>query len=865
MTRRNGRFTWLLFWGAILIPAGAAWGQVSEDTPGWFPFTIPGLDASPSPIDLAHLNAEPAGAHGRLRRESGHLVDGRGRRVRLFGTNLTATSCFPEKEVAPLLAAHLAKLGFNVVRLHFMDTAAAPTGIFARDMKGLDPQQLDKMDYLVAELKRHGIYTNLNLHVAYRYDVPIELVERHRVFRLGKVLDQFYTPFLESRKRYARELLSHRNPYTDSTYAEEPAIAGVELNNENTLLQATPEQLRALPKPFAGELKDRWHGWLQNRYGSTDKLRSAWDVGSQPLGNELLNPGSWIAQTGGAAEATLETDVSFSEPPLEAETPGLRYRATRPGAEGWHLQFFQQGLTLDEGEPYTLSFHARADEPKTLNASVMLQVDPWGSCGLSVSLPLDRKFQPFRLTFRARRVQPEKVRLNFSTNNQTGVFELAGVSLRAGGIDGLPEGESLENRTVSFPAGATEPANRNFAHFLQATERETVREMVRYLKEDLGVKAPISNTQASYGGAAGVLRESQLCDYVDMHAYWEHPHFPGRAWDRADWRIPNTSQATSPDGGALARLAAHRVSGMPFTVSEYNVPAPNDHAAELFPLLSAVAAFQDWDGIYQYTYSNFTPDWQSDAIKGYFDLCGHTGQLAFAPVGALIFRRGLVAPARRQVILDLPATIVDAPEADYGTANMGEAWGSAGVTGGAVAMHGLAVRVVDDGEVRSTTPIDVPAGARRSDTSQIVWNAAEGMFTVNAPAARLAVGPVERAALGDAVIESDGRFACFAAVALDERPLATSRKTMVVAVARVENQDMGWNEDRTSVGTDWGEGPTMCEGADATVTLPGAAWHALRLDGTGKPIGPARGKETGSAFVLEVRPDDRTIWYLLTR
>ena len=82
----------------------ACWAsaQVTEDTPGWFPFVIPGLDTSRTHTDLSWLNPKPAGAHGHLRVQDGRFVDGRGQRVRLFGTNLTATSF-----VMPLAAQYV--------------------------------------------------------------------------------------------------------------------------------------------------------------------------------------------------------------------------------------------------------------------------------------------------------------------------------------------------------------------------------------------------------------------------------------------------------------------------------------------------------------------------------------------------------------------------------------------------------------------------------------------------------------------------------------------------------------------------------------------------------------------------------------
>ncbi len=87
--------------------------------------------------------------------------------------------------------------------------------------KDLDPGQLDRLDWLVYQLKLHGIYSNINTHVSREYpgcDYP-DIND----FNYGKAIDQFYPPYIEMQKDYARKLLTHKNPYTGTTYAEEPA------------------------------------------------------------------------------------------------------------------------------------------------------------------------------------------------------------------------------------------------------------------------------------------------------------------------------------------------------------------------------------------------------------------------------------------------------------------------------------------------------------------------------------------------------------------------------------------------------------------------------------------------------------------
>ena len=396
---------------------------------------------------------------------------------------------------------------------------------------------------------------------------------------------------------------------------------------------------------------------------------------------------------------------------------------------------------------------------------------------------------------------------------------------------------------------------------------------MKYLREDLGLRAPVTDTQASYGGAAGVLREALLCEFIDMHAYWEHPDFPGESWDPGNWRIPNTSQVRSATGGELAGLAFHRVDGRPFTVSEYNVPTPNDHGAETLPMLAAIAAFQDWDAIYAYTFLDFKTAWDSDHLLGYFDFAGHPGKLVFAPAAALAFRRGLVAPGGSPVLLDLPRDGAARLLAG-GRAGVEGLWEAAGVPGGAVSVRRTAIRIAADGapvRASATVPLDA---VRTSDTGELEWVPGEKTcaFRVNAPAFRMAAGTLggTHLRLGEIGLEFGppaAGYACVSIAALDGRPVSGSERLLVSVAGRVENQGMGWNADRTTVGRDWGRGPTIAERVPVLVILPGRGWTAKPLGGNGLPAGGLKVQDDGrsSRVRLNAAGTAPSLWFLLAR
>ena len=92
-----------------------------------FPFIVPGEDASRSATDLSGLSVKPAGADGFVHIKDGHFFAG-SYRLRIWGVNLCLGADFPSHEDAEKVAAHLAKLGLNGVRMHHHDTAPAPLG-----------------------------------------------------------------------------------------------------------------------------------------------------------------------------------------------------------------------------------------------------------------------------------------------------------------------------------------------------------------------------------------------------------------------------------------------------------------------------------------------------------------------------------------------------------------------------------------------------------------------------------------------------------------------------------------------------------------------------------------------------------------
>ena len=167
-----------------------------------------------------------------------------------------------------------------------------------------------------------------------------------------------HAPHMEAQKRYARQLLTHLNPYTKLTYAEDPAVALVEINNENGLIH-TWMGGDSMPCPTCLRKTSVNSGTSgsANAMADTAALSNAWGAHDEPLAAEMLANAKltrglegWNVEQhqGAAVDSTAEGGTAI-----------LRVR--KPGTADWHVQFNQTKLAIRKGAVYTVSFRAAAD------------------------------------------------------------------------------------------------------------------------------------------------------------------------------------------------------------------------------------------------------------------------------------------------------------------------------------------------------------------------------------------------------------------------------------------------------------------------------------------------------------------------
>ena len=260
------------------------------DEPGietWYEWRATG-ESGPSVVGLDDWLDRPAGKHGRIARRDDELVYG-DRPIKLWGLNLCYATCAPEKDLAERRAAFYRKYGINAVRLHKYADGPGWAGIQSPDsFVEFDAEGLDRMDYQVARLKEAGIYVKLSAHFGAQKLAPadkkyVPFLEEFGDFRgrPGRVATPHsavhYSPELQQVQiLQMANLLRHKNPYTGLTYAEDPAVAFVEIINEQSILFFTSmSPLKASPT-LRKQVGARFCDWLRRKYGTHATLEAAW-------------------------------------------------------------------------------------------------------------------------------------------------------------------------------------------------------------------------------------------------------------------------------------------------------------------------------------------------------------------------------------------------------------------------------------------------------------------------------------------------------------------------------------------------------------------------------------------------------------
>ena len=251
----------------LLCPQGAPAAPASE-AGGWFDFA-PQADtfATNSAIDLRGLNEKFAGEHGRIIANDGKFVhSSSGQPVRFWAVNGPPHEL--QGDALKQCARLLAKYGVNLVRIH--------GAVFDKDGEA-DPAKVAHIQEVVAAMKAEGIYTHISIYFPLWFKPRADLpwLEGYNGNQNPFAALMFNPKFQEKHHAWFQALLTKPDPKTGKTLLDEPAVFGVEIQNEDSYFFWTFDE-KNIPDPQLRLIEKQFGDWLVKKYGSLDAAFAAW-------------------------------------------------------------------------------------------------------------------------------------------------------------------------------------------------------------------------------------------------------------------------------------------------------------------------------------------------------------------------------------------------------------------------------------------------------------------------------------------------------------------------------------------------------------------------------------------------------------
>ena len=224
-----------------------------------------------SPLDFSGMLDAPAGKYGRVVvAPDGHFTFEKApeKRIRFVGVNFCNRAQYLTHKESDELAERLARHGYNAIRIHHHDNFLVKQD--APDSLTIDPEMLDRLEYLFAACRKRGIYVTTDIYVSRKLkagdNIP-EWIPNGNGYQM-KALLPISRAAMENWKEFARRWLGHRNPYTGMTWAEDPALYIVSFTNENNLYAKLAEE-----PGIAEQYRNLYPKWMKQHYPGEDPGR----------------------------------------------------------------------------------------------------------------------------------------------------------------------------------------------------------------------------------------------------------------------------------------------------------------------------------------------------------------------------------------------------------------------------------------------------------------------------------------------------------------------------------------------------------------------------------------------------------------
>jgi len=418
----------------------------------------------------------------------------------------------------------------------------------------------------------------------------------------------------------------------------------------------------------------------------------------------------------------------------------------------------------------------------------------------------------------------------------------------------------------------------DMCRFYYEIDKNYFLNMSNYLKNDLGINQLIVGTNNHYGLPS--LKAQALMDFTDTHLYWDHPLsfelLPSQPNYHSKPMVKNVATST------ITRGAVSKVAGKPLTITEYDHAFPNPYGCEAPILISSYMAFQDWDGIFLFTY-NHHDDWEDNShyIDAHFKCVYDPVTMAQNVIASRLFLRQDVQPATKVINISYSDNETFDHINYFGNANY-----DYGVSGGTFPYEISLIHRVQKSSFNSPTiktvndyynefNLSTPTNPYISDTGELTWNTELGIVTVDTFKTQSAVGFLNNKSIRLMNMELDVKteFSSISITSLDQKDISLSRSILLTALAKVENTNLIWDSFKKRL-LNWGTAPVLLEPVEAYITInipasianeQGVKIHILDEKGqrTGKLV-KIENYINGTSmrkFSFNIGRADNTIWY----
>jgi hypothetical protein len=192
-------------------------------------------------------------------------------------------------------------------------------------------------------------------------------------------------------------------------------------------------------------------------------------------------------------------------------------------------------------------------------------------------------------------------------------------------------------------------------------------------------------------------------------------------------------------------------------------------------------------------------------------------------------------------------------------------------------LHGLAMDLAKGKAFApAIEPTLIAKGTARyvSDTGQLCWDASQfgaGYFTVDSPRTKLFTGFVRgrKFDLGGVELKIGATrldWVTLSLVCRDGAGFDQPGRILVAATGLAQNQGaklQHLDDERITLGDQWGSAPELCEAVAAEIVLPVAADRVrfYPLDESGQRRAASPVEASGGKTLLRLGPQHRTVWY----